>query len=108
GCRAIVYAGVNCSSQHDVLGAIQAAVAATGRPAVAYPNRGGSWDGRARQWVYGDPIDLDLVESWIAAGARCVGGCCGTGPADIAALATRLAQLAQQVPGRTLSPGQGD
>ncbi|HEX5968669.1 MAG TPA: homocysteine S-methyltransferase, partial [Intrasporangium sp.] len=84
GCRAIVYAGVNCSSQHDVLGAIQAAVAATGRPAVAYPNCGGGWDGQARQWVYGNPIDFDLVESWIAAGARCVGGCCGTGPADIA------------------------
>ncbi len=93
--RAIVSVGVNCSAQHDVLGAIQAAVAATGRPAVAYPNRGGSWDSRAQRWAYGDPIDLDLVESWIAAGARCVGGCCGTGPADIAALATRVAQLAQ-------------
>ena len=95
GSRAIVFVGVNCSAQHDVLGAIQAAVAATGRPAVAYPNRGGSWDNRAQRWVYGDPIDLDLVETWIAAGAQCVGGCCGTGPADIAALATRVAQLAQ-------------
>lgn len=95
GSRSIVFAGVNCSAQHDVLGAIQAAVAATGRPAVAYPNRGGSWDHQAQQWVYGDPIDLDLVESWVAAGAQCVGGCCGTGPADIAALATRVAQLAQ-------------
>jgi len=95
GSRAIMFVGVNCSAQHDVLGAIQAAVAATGRPAVAYPNRGGSWDNRAQRWVYGDPIDLDLVETWIAAGAQCVGGCCGTGPADIAALATRVARLAQ-------------
>jgi homocysteine S-methyltransferase len=101
GCRSIVFAGVNCSGQHDVLGAIHAAVAATGRPAIAYPNRGGSWDARARQWAAGDAIDLDLVESWIAAGARCVGGCCGTGPADIAALATRVARFAQPPPGST-------
>ena len=84
-------AGVNCSDQADVLGAVTAAVAATGRPAVAYPNRGGSWDADAKQWRYGDPVDLGLLDGWIAAGARFVGGCCGTGPSDIAALAARLA-----------------
>lgn len=79
-------AGVNCSDQHDVLGAVRAAVAATGAPAVAYPNRGGSWDPVAKRWAYGDPVDLDLVDAWVAAGAELVGGCCGTGPADIEAL----------------------
>ena len=44
GCRSLVAAGVNCSDQADVLGAVRAAVAVTGLPAVAYPNRGGSWD----------------------------------------------------------------
>ena len=84
-------AGVNCSEQHDVLGAVRAAVAATGGPAVAYPNRGGSWDATAKRWVYGDPVDLDLVDAWVAAGAELVGGCCGTGPADIEALVRRCA-----------------
>ncbi len=93
GSRSIVAAGVNCSEQRDVLGPIQAAVAATGLPAVAYPNRGGSWDSDAKRWAYGAPIDLDQLEPWIEAGARYVGGCCGTGPSDIAALATRLGQL---------------
>ena len=79
-------AGVNCSDQQDVLGAVRAAVAATGAPAVAYPNRGGSWDAAAKRWAYGDPVDLHLVDAWVAAGAELVGGCCGTGPADIAAL----------------------
>ncbi len=90
----LVAAGVNCSEQSDVLGAVRAAVAATGLPAVAYPNRGGTWDTEAKQWAYGDPLDLDLVSSWLAAGVRYVGGCCGTAPADIAALAERVAKRA--------------
>ena len=49
GSRAVVAAGVNCSDQTDVLGAVRAAVAATGLPAVAYPNRGGSWDADAKR-----------------------------------------------------------
>jgi homocysteine S-methyltransferase len=93
GCRSVVAAGVNCSDQADMLGAVEAAVAATGLPAVAYPNRGGSWDADAKKWAYGAPIDVDLVESWVQAGARMVGGCCGNGPADIAALASRVRHL---------------
>ena len=90
GSRVLVAAGVNCSAQHDVLDAVRTAVAVTGLPAVAYPNRGGSWDAEAKQWAYGDPLDLDLVDAWAAAGSTYLGGCCGTGPADIAALAARL------------------
>jgi len=90
----VVATGVNCSDQSDVAGAVRAAVAATGLPAVAYPNRGGSWDAEAKQWSYGDALDLDLVEGWVAAGAQWIGGCCGTGPCDIARLASRLEELA--------------
>ena len=90
GHRSIVAAGVNCSAQEDVLGAVREAVGATGLPAVAYPNRGGSWNSATKQWVYGDPLDLDLVPAWVDAGARLIGGCCGNGPPDIAAMASRL------------------
>ena len=90
GSASIVAAGVNCSEQGDVLGAVRAATAATGLPAVAYPNRGGTWDARVGAWAYGAPLDLDLVDDWLAAGTRFVGGCCGTGPSDIRALARRL------------------
>jgi homocysteine S-methyltransferase len=93
GRRTLVATGVNCSAQEDVLGAVRAAVAATGLPAVAYPNRGGTWDSVARQWAYGDPLDLALVEEWLDAGVRLLGGCCGTGPADIRALAARVERL---------------
>ncbi|WP_395691459.1 homocysteine S-methyltransferase [Nocardioides sp.] len=91
GCRVLVAAGVNCSAQEDVLGAVRSAVAATGLPAVAYPNRGGHWDASAKRWEYADAVDLALVDEWVSAGAELVGGCCGTGPADIAALARRVA-----------------
>ena len=98
GCRSLVAAGVNCSDQADVLGAVRTAVAVTGLPAVAYPNRGGSWDAAGRTWAYGDPVDLDLVPGWLAAGVRMVGGCCGNGPSDIAALVERVGSAE---PGRT-------
>lgn len=90
GSRSVVAAGVNCSDQADVAEAVSRAVAVTGLPAVAYPNRGGSWDAAARQWSYGAALDPDLVTTWVAAGARWIGGCCGTGPSDIAELASRL------------------
>lgn len=90
GSSSIIAAGVNCSDQQDVLAAVGSAAAITKLPAIAYPNRGGSWDSVGKTWSYGAPLDLDLVESWVAAGTRYVGGCCGTGPADIALLARRF------------------
>ena len=90
GSTCLVAAGVNCSDQADVLDAVRHAVTATGLPAVAYPNRGGSWDAEAKRWQYGDPVDLTLVDAWVDSGARWVGGCCGNGPTEIAALARHL------------------
>jgi homocysteine S-methyltransferase len=48
--------------------------------------------------VYGAPLDLELVTAWIGAGARLVGGCCGTGPAEIADIAD-IAAIAAEVSG---------
>lgn len=91
GSRMVIAAGVNCSDENDVLGAVETAVRETGRPAVAYPNHGGVWDSATKTWSRARPLDLDLVDAWIAAGARYVGGCCGFGAADISALARRVA-----------------
>jgi homocysteine S-methyltransferase len=91
GSRSLIAAGVNCSRPEDVLAAVQAGARATGLPGVAYPNRGGRWDAGTRTWQGSSGLDLGLVRSWVDAGARYVGGCCGTGPADVAALAGALA-----------------
>lgn len=92
GCRALVAAGVNCSEQSDVLGALIRAAEGTGLPGVAYPNRGGTWDSVTKRWVYGEPLDLDLVDTWLDAGVAYVGGCCGTGPEDVTAIAERVSR----------------
>lgn len=90
GCPALVAAGVNCARPADVLGAVTTAVAVTGLPAVAYPNRGEDWDPVAKRWVGAGGLPLDLARAWVAAGTSYVGGCCRVGPDDVRALAAGL------------------
>lgn len=90
GSRMVIAAGANCSAGQDMLGAVRAAAQATGLPGVAYPNRGGTWDSESKTWSDAGALDLDLVDSWVAAGARWVGGCCGSAPSDIASLSEHV------------------
>ncbi|MCW2812740.1 MAG: mmuM [Nocardioides sp.] len=90
GSTAVIAAGVNCSAPADVLAAVETAVAVTGKPAVAYPNRGEVWDAESNSWAGQGSFDLALAATWVEAGARLVGGCCQVSPADIARLATTL------------------
>ncbi|MBW9119619.1 homocysteine S-methyltransferase [Microbacterium trichothecenolyticum] len=90
GHDSIVAVGVNCCTPDDVLPAVRSATAASGKPGIAYPNSGETWDGAARRWV-GDPeFDLAPTTAWVDAGARFIGGCCRVGPAAIAAIARAL------------------
>jgi len=79
----IVAVGVNCCAPGDVPTAL---AGATG-PLVAYPNSGQGWDAVRRTWTGESAFDVGAVASWVAAGARLVGGCCRVGPADIAEVA---------------------
>ena len=86
----IVAVGVNCTAPRHVPALLAAAGGATTKPLIAYPNAGDAWDARDRRWVSADStggFDPTAVASWAAMGAAWLGGCCGTGPADIAALA---------------------
>jgi len=87
GIDAIIATGVNCCAPADVLAAVESAVAASGKPAIAYPNAGETWDADNHEWVGTSSYDLALVPAWRAAGAEHLGGCCRIGPATIAALA---------------------
>jgi homocysteine S-methyltransferase len=98
----VVAVGVNCTAPRHLPSLLRAARAATSRPLIAYPNGGDRWDARARRWVTDDEgdrpgagdapsgFDAVAVASWTALGASWLGGCCGTRPADIAALASAL------------------
>ena len=93
----VVAVGVNCTSPMHVEALVELAAAASDRPIVCYPNRGSFWDPVRRRWM--DPPRQDARPllrplQWRAAGARLIGGCCGTTPEDIAIFATELAPAA--------------
>ncbi|MEU6382587.1 homocysteine S-methyltransferase [Streptomyces bauhiniae] len=85
----IVAVGVNCCAPEDVPRAVATAARVTGKPVVAYPNSGETWNARTRTWD--DSPTLDPAFS--AAGARLVGGCCRVGPETITAIARSLGRV---------------
>ena len=92
----VVAVGVNCTAP-SLIAPLVAVAATAGRPVVAYPNRGARWDAGRRRWIDAGEITRDLAArapDWVAAGARLVGGCCGTGPGDIREIAATLGRTA--------------
>ncbi|MGZ2358648.1 homocysteine S-methyltransferase [Streptomyces sp. 372A] len=83
----VIAVGVNCCDPADAEAAARAAVRATGKPAVVYPNSGERWDAETGAWTGTATFTPDRLTSWERAGARLVGGCCRVGPAEIAELA---------------------
>ena len=83
----VVAVGVNCSPPIHVPALLSSARVDT--PLLAYPNLGSTWDAAAKSWVTEGPRpDLGAAAGdWRAAGAHIVGGCCGTTPEDIRAIA---------------------
>lgn len=92
----VVAVGVNCTAPRHLPALLAAARQATDRPRIAYPNAGDRWDATTRRWVAdeGGGYDPAAVAGWTDLGATWLGGCCGTRPSDIAALAARLASRA--------------
>jgi S-methylmethionine-dependent homocysteine/selenocysteine methylase len=93
----IIAVGVNCTEPIHVEELVRRAARRTAKPIVVYPNGGERWNAPGRTWS--GPTDERFsgdvaasVDSWLAAGARIVGGCCRVGPdaiAEIAAVARR-------------------
>jgi len=89
----VVAVGVNCTSPLHVERLVETISATTDKPVVCYPNRGSFWDPMRKAWT--DPPRQDARPplrplAWKEAGASLIGGCCGTTPEDIAAIATAL------------------
>ncbi len=91
-CGRVVAVGVNCVAPGLVAPLLARCSTTTGKPLVAYPNRGDRWDATSRKWVgSGTNVAIaELARSWRAAGARLIGGCCLTTPADIRAIVAAL------------------
>jgi homocysteine S-methyltransferase len=89
--RDVAAIGVNCTDPRYVSALLRRMASVTGRPLVAYPNSGEQYDANARTWM-GRPhaeTFADQSSSWFAAGARLIGGCCRTTPADIKSINAR-------------------
>jgi homocysteine S-methyltransferase len=85
GVDEVIAVGVNCTSPAGVPAAVRVAAAVSGKPAVAYPNSGETWDAARRRWT--GRRGVGDVSGWLAAGARLVGGCCRVRPDDVGAIA---------------------
>jgi 5-methyltetrahydrofolate--homocysteine methyltransferase len=82
--------GINCGkSLDDNLNALKELADVTDLPIWFKPNAGLPTLTAAGQPVYDVTPDLmaSHVSSWIAAGAKIIGGCCGTSPAHLGAIA---------------------
>ena len=97
----VVAVGVNCCTPADADRAVAVAARTGGKPVVVYPNSGERWDAAARGWRGAPTFDGAgagagvagrRVASWLADGARLVGGCCRVGPGEIAAVAEAVAR----------------
>jgi homocysteine S-methyltransferase len=77
--------GVNCTAPEHVGPLLRRARSATSLPLVAYPNAGGGWDAAGRRWR-----GAGGAWAWDWSDAQLVGGCCGTGPDEIRALAAAV------------------
>jgi homocysteine S-methyltransferase len=80
----VVAVGVNCVPPRHVGPALDV-LAGSGRPLVVQPNTGGTYRAGTGWLPEGDAGTPD-PPGWVAAGARLVGGCCGTSPSRLAAL----------------------
>ncbi len=85
--------GVNCMNGPHGMAPLLQRVSAPG-PLAAYPNAGHPKCDEGRFIYQASPEDFaQAAREMIAAGARLVGGCCGTTPKHIAAIAAAIADL---------------
>jgi homocysteine S-methyltransferase len=84
----IVALGVNCTAPRYIAPLLQQMRGRTAKPLLAYPNSGELYDAATKGWsaIHETKPFADAAPEWLAAGARLIGGCCRTRPADIAAL----------------------
>ncbi len=91
--RQIVALGVNCTPPRLIDDLLVVLRGATDKHLVVYPNSGEQWDAEGRRWIPDDRASSTLASKateWRRRGAAGIGGCCRTGPEDIALLRRRL------------------
>jgi homocysteine S-methyltransferase len=83
--------GVNCTRPQYVASLLRRMARQTDKPLMAYPNSGEHYDEAKKTWCGSVAARSFAGQSceWHEAGARMIGGCCRTTPADIKAIRDR-------------------
>jgi homocysteine S-methyltransferase len=78
--------GINCTKPELITDLLRSAK--SNKPYVVYPNSGRVWDAQNKVWTGSAAVGFsnDLIRQWAEAGAEIIGGCCGIGAVEIAAL----------------------
>ncbi|HEU4430201.1 MAG TPA: homocysteine S-methyltransferase family protein, partial [Myxococcota bacterium] len=92
--------GVNCAPWSDLAGCLPA-LRACGLPFLAYGNLGAPLASGGRSHDLSAEGFAEHAMRWVASGARWVGGCCGSEPRHIAALARKLRNTRTREAGRS-------
>lgn len=85
----VIAVGINCIALQNTVAALSYLHTLTDLPLVVYPNSGEHYDAETKTWhTHGEACAAlaDYLPQWLNAGAKLIGGCCRTSPADIAAL----------------------
>jgi 5-methyltetrahydrofolate--homocysteine methyltransferase len=93
--------GANCGKSLESMEAVVTEIAAldAGIPLWVKPNAGlPRMDGDVARYETGTATMAEFAQRFIALGAQIVGGCCGTSPAHVAAIAAVAAQRAGSTP----------
>ena len=84
----LIAVGINCSAPGNI-SALLSSANEVQKPLMAYPNSGEEWIASEHRWTGGACGTLDATP-WYDAGARLIGGCCRSGPADISRMRAEL------------------
>ncbi len=90
--HSVVALGLNCTAPEHVSALLQSVQGLTDKPVLVYPNSGEQYDAEQKCW-HGPANSEQYAQAaarWHQHGARLIGGCCRTSPADIAAVSALL------------------
>lgn len=89
-CAQVAAIGINCTAPQYIESLISDVQKYTNKPVVVYPNSGEEYDAQEKTWLGHSSCDAYScsAKSWFKAGAKLIGGCCRTSPADIAAISS--------------------
>lgn len=105
GFAGVVAIGLNCTAPQHVEPLLAQARLCTHKPLLVYPNAGEVWNATDKVWQapagHRHRAFDEMAMAWAASGARLIGGCCRTTPADIAAVKRRWTAGAGSTPPAT-------